>query len=446
MPPLDRRIAGRALRFALPLMLADSLESLLWLVDAYFVSLLGEEALAAVGVGGYLGWLWFIGSSLYMTGVLVVASQAFGAGERRLAGRAVSEGFTASLLLGIPAATLGYLLAPTLVGLVASGASEAVRAEAVGYFRVRVLGIPLVYAAMSLDAGFRAAERSRPIAASVAVGAVVNALLDPPLILGLGPLPGLGVRGAALASIVAGAASLAVLLAYRRHLEAPFRPAIPGRLAFAMARVGAPALAERLAFVLGNVAYLSAVAYCGDAALAAHTIGVRLESLAFIPLFSLGTAAATMVGQEVGAGRMGEAKRIGWELAKLSALAGGAVGALLALLAPLAPGAFTDDPVVAGLARDYLLIAAASEPSLAAVFSLGQAIRGAGNTLVPTVVNLAGIYLVRVAPAMALVRLLPLGSCVYGAWLAMLVDVVARSAAFALVYRLYFERLARKLV
>jgi len=444
--PVDRAVAGRALRFALPLMLADSMESILWLVDAYFVSLLGEAALAAVGVGGYLGWLWFIGSTLYMTGVLVVASQAFGAGDRRLAGRAVSEGFTASLLLGVPAALIGYLAAPHLVDLVAGGASAGVRAEAVDYFRVRVLGIPLIYAAMALDAGYRAAEASRPIALSVAAGAAVNALLDPVLILGAGPLPPLGVRGAALASVAAGAVTLAVLLAFTRELGAPFRPAPPGRLALAMARLGAPALGERLAFVLGNVAYLAAVAYCGDHALAAHTIGVRVESLAFIPLFSLGTAAASIVGQEVGAGRVWEAKRVGWELAKLSALIGGVIGGLLALLAPVAPRLFTDDPVVAGLARDYLLIAAASQPSLATVFSLSQAIRGAGNTLAPTVVNLAGVYLLRVAPAMTLVRLLPQDTCVYGAWAAMLVDVVGRSLLFAAAYRLYFERLARRVV
>lgn len=437
--------SGRALRFAAPLMLADAAESLLWVVDAYFIGRLGDAALAAVGVGGYLSWLWFVGSSLFMTGVLVYASQAYGAGERGLAGRAIGEGVVAGFLLGVPAAVAAYLLAPPLVSLVAGGAGPEVRSLAVEYFRVRSLGWPIVYAAMALDAGYRALERSRPIMASMLAGAAANALLDPLLIFGLGPFPAMGVAGAAAASVVAGIVTLSLLLAWLPRLPAPVRLSPPGRLSFEMARLGLPAMAERVAFVLGNVAYLGCVARCGERVLAAHTVGVRIESVAFLPLFSLGTAASSIVGQEVGAGRIRDAKRAGWEIAKLSVALGSGVAVVLAALAILAPGLFTDDPVTERLARDYLLIAAATQPSLAAIFTLSMAIRGAGNTVAPTVVNIAGVYAVRVGTSYALISISPPGLCAYAAWAGMVVDVIARSIVFTALYLLAFERLAKRL-
>lgn len=229
--------AARALRFAVPLMLADAAESVLWVVDAYFIGRLGDVALAAVGVGGYLSWLWFVGASLFMTGVLVYASQAYGSGDRMLAGRAIGEGVVASFLLGIPAALAAYLLAPVMVSAVAGSAGPEVRELAVEYFRMRSLGWPLVYAAMALDAGYRALEKSRPIMASMLAGAVANAVLDPLLIFGLGPFPEMGVSGAAAASVAAGMVTLSLLLAWLPGQPVPVRPSPPGRLSYEMARL-----------------------------------------------------------------------------------------------------------------------------------------------------------------------------------------------------------------
>jgi len=438
----------RALEIALPLMLAESVDSVLWLIDTYFVAGLGEAALAAVGAGGYLGWLMFVGGSLYFMGALVLVAQAVGAGDWERARRATGEALTANVALSLPLAAAAWHAAPALVdALTGPGVGAAVKAMAVEYFRARLLGLPFTYAALVLGAAYRGVGRTRPVFYATLAFATVNAVLDPLLIYGLLGAPRLGIAGAGYASAVASAVYAAGLWALApRHLGFTPAPAPPRGLAWRATVLGAPALAERLAFVAGNLVYLGVVARCGEAALAAHTIGVRIESLAFLPIFAIGESAASLAGQAVGAGRVAEAKRYGWEVAKLNALAGALAAALIAALAPHAPSVFTGDPLVARLARDYLLIAAATEPFFGVAISLTMAIRGAGNTLVPTAINLASLYALRVAPATLLPRLLPEGLCVYGAWAAMAVDMAGRALVSAVVYRRWFERLARRVV
>ncbi len=425
------------------MMIAESLDSILWIIDTLFVSMLGDIAVAAVGVGGYLGWLFFVGSTMMYMGALVLASQAIGAGERGKAGRVVGEALVSNTLLAVPLAIVGYVLAPSMLELLNAG--EALD-EATSYFRVRSVGLPLVYAYMVLDAAFRATGVTRPVLKATAAAVMVNLVLDPVLILGLGPAPRMEVAGAAWASVVATVVGMILLYRYTRAIGVEIRPARPGEWALKAAKVGFPSMLERVVFVLGNVAYIGVVAGCGEESLAAHTIGVRVESLAFLPMFSIATAAGTMVGQEVGRGDVEEARRVGWEVAKASILFGGLLGIILLAASSIVPHAFTDNPRVAWLAGIYLVIAGLTEPALGVEMTIAQIIRGAGNTVVPTVVNLASLYLLRVLPATILPSLMPPGLCVLGAWLSMAIDVTGRGIALVIVYRRYFSRLAQKLV
>lgn len=416
-PGTGRRVLAetlRVLREAWPLMVAEATGSIASLVDLFFVSRLGLDAVAGVGAGGYASWLLGVPLAVFYVGVLVVASQAIGAGHRGYAERVVGEGLAAALLSSLPLAAAGYAAAPLLSTWLASGGAAAEASTA--YLRARVLGLPAFAATLVLDAAHRAAASNRRILAASAASALANAALDPLLIYAAG----LGVAGAGLATSASWLASAAVLA----HAG------------------GAPAMLERLLFAAGNVVYLATVAGCGTAALAAHTVGVRLESLAFLPGFALSTHASGEVGRLVGAGRLEEAKEAGWRIALGSAgfmtLAGLALLAASPLAGLLAPGA-------GRLVVLYMALAAASEPALGLVMALGGAIRGAGDTRTPTLVNLAGLYLVRVAPSAALPRL-PGAACPAARWLLMALDLWVRAAAFAAIYRSRFHRLARRLV
>ncbi len=438
----------RALVIAVPLMLAESVDSILWIMDAYFVSRLGDKALAAVALGGYLGWMMFTLGSMFYMGALVLVSQAVGAGRRDLARRVAGEALSANLLIAAPLAVAAYAASPHLIGLLAGGSVTAeTQALAVEYFRARLVGLPFAYAGLVLGAVYRGFGVTRPVFTSTVVFAVFNAVLDPILIFGLLGAPALGVAGAGYASSAANMVLAVMLSALTpRSLGVLVTPAAPGHWAVRAARVGAPTLAERIAIVSAHLAYLGVVARCGDVALAAHSIGVRVESLAFLPLFSMGEASASLVGQHVGAEDFKGGERAGWLTAQLSLILGVIVAVVLILASGVVPQAFTDDPRVEGLARIYLIMAALTEPFYAVSETLLMSIRGAGNTLVPTIVNAGSLYALRVPGAILLPRLLGPRLCAVGAWLAMVVDVIGRSLIAVVVYRRLFKRLARKLL
>lgn len=444
----DYEVWKRALIIALPLMLAESVDSILWIMDTYFVSRLGDAAIAAVGVGGYLGWLTFSGGSLYYTGALVLVAQAVGANDRDAASKSAGEVLSSNFLLALPVVVGMWLLAPSLVDVVAGErVTRFVKNLSVDYYRARLLGIPFTYAGLVLGATYRGVGKTRPVLYSTVVFALVNGVLDPIMIFGLAGFPRLGVAGAGYASSIATVVySVLLYLMAESTVGFSVRPRLPSAYAYKATKIGFPALVERLAFVGGNLAYIGAVARCGEEALASHTIGVRIESLAFLPLFSIAESSAALAGQEMGAGRVMGSKRAGWEVAKLNGIAGIATMVLIILTSGTLPWIFTDNAHVARLARIYLLIAAVTEPALGVIMALGMAIRGAGNTTVPTVINLIGLYFLRVIPAGFLPGLMPMGSCVIGAWLAMGIDVSGRGAILATVYNKYFERIAKRVV
>ena len=445
---IDTGTWRRALSIALPLMIAESINSILWLTDTFFVSRLGDAAIAAVGLGGYLSWLTFVGGTLFYMGAMVLVSQAYGAGELGKAERSAGEALSSNILLSLPVVAAMWAASPGILGFL--GGPRVGRKTillAIDYYRARLIGVPFAYAGLVLGAVYRAVGRTKPVMVSTTIAAVANAILDPLLIFGLASLPRLGVAGAGYASAAAALIDASTLwLLSKKTIGFQVTPKPPGSLAFQGARIGLPAFIERLAFVTGNMAYIGAVSRCGEKALAAHTIGVRIESLAFLPLFSISEAAAAIAGQETGAERIREAKKAGWQVALLNGAAGIVTMAAIILLSGLLPRAFTSDPQVVRLARLYLIIAALTEPPFGMVLSLGMAIRGAGNTIVPTIVNLTGLYLLRVVPASILPGHMPPGLCVLGAWLAMAIDVSGRSIIMAVIYVKYFEKIARKVV
>ena len=349
-------------------------------------------------------------------------------------------------MLGIPLLLVAWALSPLVIDVLGGNVGFDVERLATEYFRYRILFIPASYAAFTMDSVYRATGVTKPVLVGNTSAAMLNVLLDPPLIYGYGPFPMLGITGAAIASGTSMVAGFLLLYVMHPVTGLRFKPYLPRRSGLSVLRVGFPAMVERLVFVGGNAAYIGVVARCGEQALAAHTIGIRVESIAFLPLFSLSTASSAMVGNKVGAGDMDGAKRVGWEVTKLSSLLGLLVAVVIIVVSPVVPRIFTDDPHVAWLSMVYLVIAAMTEPALGVVMNMAASIRGAGDTTTPTIVNLSLLYLLRVLPAPFLASLAPLGICVLGAWLAMGLDVSGRAVVFSLLYRRRFHRMARRLV
>jgi len=437
-----RSLTREVFSIAWPMVISELGDSLYSIADTYFVSRLGTAALAAVGLGSYLSWLFFVAVALFSVGSMIFVAQSYGARAIDRAREALGETILFGALTVLSLALGAYAVAEPLVVLV-SGRSERTFVKlATSYFRVRVLGLPILATALIMDSAVRAVGATRLSMVAVLSSALINIVLDPILIFGLLGAPAMGVAGAALATVLSIAYMIPVELVFLRKLG--LLPVVRLRIHHIrrVIEVGGPAALERLVFALGNNAYIAFIARCGDTALAAHQIGLRIESFIYMPGFAFSIAASALVGQRTGAGNIDEGKRVGYEAAKIATILMAVLGVALAIAAPAVVKPFATSREVAELASIYLVLAGLSEPGLALAMTIGGAIRGGGNTLVPLIINASGLYLFRVLPAAFLTKVMG----VVGAWLAMFIDVYLRGAIFFVVYTKRFEKLARRVV
>lgn len=434
-------LTREVLRIAWPMLISELTDSLYSVADTYFVSKVGTIALAAVGVGSYLSWLFFAVVALFSIGVLVYAAQSYGAGAVREARGALGESLIYGTLVASAVSIVMYFIAPQALSIITGPNPELIDVAA-KYFRVRILGLPVLAAAIMMDSVVRAVGATKLSMIAMVSSALLNVALDPVLIFGLFGVPQLGVAGAALATVISIIYIIPVELYFLKRLSLTPAPALRPKYVVKVVRVGLPAAAERLVFTVGNNAYIAFISRCGNVALAAHQVGVTLESFTYMPAFAFSIAASVLVGQKIGSGNVDDGKRMGAEAAKIATLLMAVSGVAVALGSRYLVAPFSPNDDVAQLAAIYLVLAGLSEPGLGVAMTLGGAIRGGGNTLVPLFINASGLYLFRVLPAAFLVSVMG----VVGAWLAMFVDVYLRGLIFFIVYRKLFERLIRKLV
>jgi Na+-driven multidrug efflux pump len=176
--------------------------------------------------------------------------------------------------------------------------------------------------------------------------------------------------------------------------------------------------------------------------MAAHNVGLRVESLIYMPGFAFSLTASSIVGRRLGSANLEEAKKTGWRVIKLGALIMGTLGVLVGLtgyylVAPLSPS-----EEIRKLASIYLLLAGFSEGGLGLAMVTSGALRGAGNTKIPFYVGVSSLFLVRVTLSLILAN--PLGPL--GPWLAMFLDVYVRGIILAIIYVKYFHKLMRLVI
>lgn len=435
-------IRKQVLKVSWPMIVSELIESLYSLADTYFVSKLGTKSLAGVGIAAHVSWLLFGLTSLFSIGSLVYVSQAYGAGELRKARTALGTVIPATLLLTIPTAVIVMLKSESLIALLAGERELEVMLEGASYLGIRAIGLPIMAVTICFDASLRAIGATKYSMISIVTSALLNIVLDPIMIFGLAGFPRMGVAGAALATVISIAYTIPVTLFFLSRVNLLPVLKFDREILSRLVKVGIPATIERFVFSMGNTLYIAVVARCGAVAMAAHQIGVRIESLIFMPGFAFSIAASSLVGQSVGAGRYSRGKKVGYEVAKIALVYMTLVGAAVALFSRILASPFSSSEEVLALASIYLVLAGLSEPGLALAMAIGGAIRGAGNTVVPLIINSTCLYFIRVAPSFILVRHMD----VVGAWLAMAVDVYVRGAIILLVYAKYYEKLVKKLV
>ncbi len=380
-------------RVALPAVIANLLMTAFHNVDTFWIGRsLGPDALAAVT--GAVFWVWLVISIGEMVSIGLDAIVARRHGERRPddAARTVSEGLWLSLLLGGAIAAVTPFVLDQLFAL--EQTSEAVSVIGQRYLGTYLLGMPLVFGFFAVDAAFRGKGDTRTPLVILAVTTVLGLALDPVLIRGAGPVPALGVQGAALATLVPRglACVVGVVLLRRRDMLTWRRP----RLAVlaSIARIGAPAAATGVAFSAIYVVLTRITTQFGTPALAALGLGFRIESVVYVVAVGMGAATAAIVGQSMGAGDISRAAKAGWVATAIVSVFGGAMAAISYLFPMSLASLFTTDPAVQAEAVSYLRIAAFSQLFLGAEVVLESAMGGAGWTFIPMVMS-TGITLLR---------------------------------------------------
>jgi len=418
------------LRVALPAVASSLLMTLFSSVDAFWVGTrIGSAGLAAVSTS--LFWIWAIISLAEMVGVGLtsVAARRFGEGRPDEAARLGGDGTVFAVLLGVGVALLGSLALPWLVALMELPPDVAPLASR--YLHTYLLGTPLIYGFFAIDASFRAAGDTRTPFALLLVSTACTLALDPVLILGLGGAPRLGVVGAAIALVLTrGGACVAglVLLGGRGMLR--FQR-FSWSTVRAITRVGLPTAATGIMFSLIYVALTRTTTRFGTPALAALGLGHRVESWLYTIGVGFGAAAAAIIGQNLGAGQIARAERVGW-VTLAYATAPALVAAVAAALIPRQLASiFTNDPAVIDVAARYLRIGAIADVTVCAEIVLEGALGGAGHTVPPMFTSTA-LTALRIPLAWWAADRFG----VDGVWWVISLTAAARGAAMVILWRL----------
>lgn len=409
-------------QLSLPAILTQITTIAMQYIDSAMVGALGADASAAIGLVASSTWLFGGVTTAVSAGFSVQVAHRIGAGEDTEARTVVRHGLAAALTLAALLALLGLGICRQLPYRLGGGAE--ICADASAYFLTFSLMLPFSQL-NSLTAGFLqcAGDMVTPSvlnAVMCGLDVVCNALL----------IPHFGVLGAGMGTALACAlVSLAMAwcccvrnaqLRLRRGEAHAFRPEILKK-AF---RIGAPVAVQEIAMNGAMVASTMILAPLGAAAIAANSFAVTAESLCYMPGYGVGSAATTLVGRSVGAGDAAQARRYGNICTALGGALMGCTGLLMMIFCPFVFRLLTPVAEVRTLAAQVLRIGLLAEPLFGVSIAAAGALRGAGDTLVPSLLNLGSIWIVRLGLSLLLVGKLGLR----GMWIAMAIELCVRGA------------------
>jgi putative MATE family efflux protein len=424
------------LLLAIPMVLEMCMESLFAIVDVFWVARLGADSVATVGLTESMLMLVFaVAMGLGLSATAMVARRV---GEKdpegaSIAGvQAIALGWLIGLAMGLPC----LFLAPRL--LHAMGASPEIINIGSGYARIAMGGCFVVTLLFLNNAVFRGAGDAAIAMRVLWLSNGINLILDPCLIFGLGPFPRLGVTGAATATII-GRGIGVVYQFYRlfkggEHIKVDVRHLHLNLEVMArLLRVSMTGIAQMAIPHVAWIGLVRIVSIFGSAAIAGYTIGIRIVIFVILPSWGLSGAAATLVGQNLGARQPERAEKSVWTTAFYNMIFLGSVGVILIFFAGPVIRLFTQDPEVVPLGVSCLRILSFGNVAYAYGMVMLQAFNGAGDTRTPTVINFFGFWLLEIPLAYVLAISFDLRSS--GVYLAILISEAAIAGASVVLFR-----------
>ena len=423
---------------AVPIVFANLLQTAYQLIDTFWVGRLGASAVAAVSLSfPVIFFLISLGLGLAVAGTILVA-QYQGRGDTAMVNRVSAQALIGVVAISLVLAILGVIGAHAVVAFL--GATDDVLPLATQYLRVSFVGLPFLFAYVIFQSLMRGVGDARTPLLIVTGTVALNFVLDPLFILGWGPVPGMGVSGAALATVItqglAAMVGLAMLFSggygirlVRAHLVPDFA------LIWRLLKLGLPAAVEQSTRALGLMLMTVLVAGFGTITLAAYGIGTRMLSFVIIPALGLSQASSALIGQNIGAQRIDRAERTAWLSAAIGFVLLSLVGVVSFVFArPIVTLFVPDAPAVIETGSLFVRITALAYGVVGAQIVLTGAFRGSGNTLIAMAIALVSQWMLQFPIAWLLAERSGLGAT--GIWIAYPIQNVLT----ALIVVVWFSR------
>jgi putative MATE family efflux protein len=422
---------------SIPMILEMSMESLFAVVDAFYVSRLGVDALATVSLTeSVLTLVYSLAIGLSMGATAMVARRV-GEGDIPAAAKAGVQAIYLAVGISIAISVVGLFFSENILGLM--GASESVIASGSGYTRWMLGGNITVMLIFLINAIFRGAGDASLAMRVLILSNALNIILDPIFIFGFGPIPAFGVEGAAIATTIG--RGIGVLyqishLVYGKGLIKIHRQNMPidfgliGRLI----KVSAGGTGQ---FIIASASWIflvRIVSAFGSEALAGYTIAIRVIVFAILPAWGMANAAATLVGQNLGAGQPERAEQSVWRTGFFNMLFMVFITVTFMTLAKPIVELFTTEAVVLASATQCLQIVAIGYIFYAYGMVVAQSFNGAGDTRTPTILNFFAFWMFQIPLAYVLAITLSMGP--KGVYIA----IVVAESVLAIVGIMIFRR------
>lgn len=409
----NKRLLKNIIVLAYPLIMENLFQVTMGLVDSYFVSRLGTEEIAGVGITNlimniYMSFFFAVG-----VGTTALVSRHLGAEENEGASDSAKQAFLLSIILGLVIGVINLVFYKQILMLL--GMNASLLSAASPYFLV--VAVPSVFLSMSImiSSSLRGAKDTKSTMKISIVSNLVNIILDPILIFGVFSIPGMGIMGAGIATSIS--RIIGVILMMRKTSAANSKIRINYRNTFKfdmtimknITKIGMPVAIERLFMRIGQLIYSSYIIGIGTKVYAAYVITGTLDAFAYIPGTAIGGAAAALVGTSLGARNKEEAYKYGTGSLLIGTVFMMIIGLVNCIFAPAIAKLFTNDAVVTANIIYILRITILLEPVAAVTLIITPALQGAGDTKRPMIYTLVGIWVFRVLGCYLLVHRLGYG-------------------------------------
>lgn len=399
------RLSRAILLLAIPAVLEMLMESVFVIADIFFVSKLGADAVAAVGLTESLITIVYAISLGLATATTSMVSRRIGEKNPEKASltafQAILTGFIVSLIIGVPGAYYSGRLLEIM------GASQTILREMSGYATIMIGGNIVIMLLFIINAVFRSAGDAAIAMKVLWLGNIINIILDPCLIFGLGPFPELGVTGAAIATTTG--RGIAVLYQFwllfygKKRIQLSLRiVTVRLKIIARLIRLSLGTIGQNLIGTISWIALVRLISVFGSEIVAGYTIAIRIISFVLLPSWGISNAASTLVGQNLGAKKPGRAEKSAMVTGFINMVLLGVVGLILVLFPSYFISFFISDKVVLEAGTECLRIISIGFVAYGFGMVLVNSFNGAGDTTTPLKINIFAFWLIEIPLAWVL--------------------------------------------